>query len=400
MLKATFKYMKTHLNYMQKSICIGVIAVMIFALTLGCDSKIGGSDTNTDANTTLDINTPTENDINIPPAKPYCGDGICGTVEKSGKVPCPKDCGGTDTNEPQSETNQKCGDGTCGQIEKSNGICPQDCGDSTATSTDYNKISNISYATDSAIQKLDIYLPTSGSGPFPLILEVHGGAFKAGDKTPSQLAKAFTAKGYAVAALNYRLSSEAIFPAAIYDLKGAIRWLRANDTQYNMDTTNIGAIGGSAGGSLVALLGTSGDDTSLEGTVGGNLEESSKVQAVVDMFGPIDLPELQNDREEKGYNLSPVESEYVGCEIIESSCTGATTASALYYVSSNDPPFLILHGMIDNQIPIAQSERLYAALIAAGVDANIIKIPSAGHGGAEFDNFRDEETTFFDKYLK
>ena len=140
-------------------------------------------------------------------------------------------------------------------------------------------------------QKLDLYLPEKADGPLPVIVWVHGGGWLAGSKDGGGPALPFVGKGYAVAAINYRLSQHAKFPAQIEDCKAAIRWLRANAKTYNLDPDHIGVWGASAGGHLVALLGTSGDVKELEGKEG-NTDQSSRVQAVVDWFGPTDLTKM------------------------------------------------------------------------------------------------------------
>jgi len=143
---------------------------------------------------------------------------------------------------------------------------------------------DIAYASKSPAQKLDIYLPDAGDGPFPVILSIHGGAFKGGDKGDNQVVPMLEGvrRGYAVVSINYRLSGEAISPAQINDIKAAVRWIRANAKQYKFNPDKIAAWGGSAGGNLAALLGTSGDVKELEDGSQGNANQSSRVQAVVD----------------------------------------------------------------------------------------------------------------------
>ena len=153
------------------------------------------------------------------------------------------------------------------------------------------------------------------------------------------------AKGYAVASINYRLSQHAVFPAQIEDCKAAIRWLRANAAKYHLDPDHIGVWGASAGGHLVALLGTTGSVKELEGK-GGNLDQSSRVQCVVDWFGPTDLATMGGSHDKPG---SP-ESRLIGGPVQENK-EKARKASPLTYVSKDSAPFLIMHGDQDNTVP-------------------------------------------------
>src|SRR5687767_8759314 len=148
---------------------------------------------------------------------------------------------------------------------------------------------DVEYATVGDVSlRLDLYLPSDGEGPFPVLVWIHGGGWMEGSKNlaPNSFQVRQTARGYAVASINYRLSQQAIFPAQIHDCKAAVRWLRAHAREYNLDPDRVASWGSSAGGHLATLLGTSGDVEDLEGSVGGNLEFSSRVQATVDMFGP------------------------------------------------------------------------------------------------------------------
>ena len=137
-----------------------------------------------------------------------------------------------------------------------------------------------------------------GNGPFPLIINVHGGGFMMGDKSNPPATDEFLANGYAVASVDYRLSGEAKAPAQIQDVKAAVRFLRANAGKYKLNPDKFAGFGGSAGGSLVALLGTSCGVAALEGADLGNADQSSCVQAVVDWFGPTDF--LQMDKQFAG----------------------------------------------------------------------------------------------------
>jgi acetyl esterase/lipase len=186
-------------------------------------------------------------------------------------------------------------------------------------------------------QKLDLYLPEKADAPLPVIVWVHGGAWRAGSKDRPP-ALPFVTKGYAVASINYRLSQHAQFPAQIEGCKAALRWLRANARKYNLDPEHIGVWGASAGGHLVALLGTSGDVKELEGK-GGNPEQSSRVQAVVDWFGPTDFLQMGGSHNDA---KSP-ESQLLGGAVQENK-EKAAKANPITYVSKDDPPFLIMHG--------------------------------------------------------
>jgi acetyl esterase/lipase len=266
------------------------------------------------------------------------------------------------------------------------------------------------YATVSATQKLDLYLP-QGSGPFPVVVTIHGGGFMMGDKADAMGtagADQFLAEGYAVAAVNYRLSSEAKAPAQIQDVKAAVRFLRANAAKYNLNKDKFAAMGGSAGGNLVALLGTSCGVAALEGADLGNADQSSCVQAVIDQFGPTDF--LQMDKQFAGTSCpathdaadSP-ESQLLGAAI-QTVPEKAKAVNPITYVSDKAPAFLIQHGTADCNVPPQQSQLLYDALKPAiGADkVTLTFIDGAGHGGAQFwtDANLKIVLDFLAKYLK
>jgi acetyl esterase/lipase len=227
---------------------------------------------------------------------------------------------------------------------------------------------------------LDLYLPQkSGDKPLPLIIWIHGGAWMAGSKNEPSPALRFLKDGYAVAHVGYRLSQEAIFPAQIHDCKAAVRWLRSKARQYNLDSNRFIAWGASAGGHLVALLGTSGGVAELEGTVN-DLKESSRVQAVIDWFGPADFLRIGDMPSDIQHNASDSpESKLIGGALLDNK-DKAAKASPVTYVSTNSPPFLIMHGDRDRTVPFNQSELLYAALKKAGVDVSFVPVKGAGHG--------------------
>lgn len=248
---------------------------------------------------------------------------------------------------------------------------------------------------------LDLYVPPADEPP-PVILWVHGGGWSGGDKEGGP-ALDLARQGYAVANIQYRLSTEAPFPAQIQDVKSAVRWLRANAATYGFDDGRIGAWGASAGGHLAALLGTTTDVQEFDGTVGDNLEYSSRVQAVVDWFGPTDF--LQMDAEAlQGATIqhnavdSP-ESLLLGCAI-QSCPDRAARASPLTYISADAPPFLIMHGDQDRVVPPHQSEMLADALREAGVEVKLHMVPGAGHGLLPDPSLEAEVKAFFDRHLR
>ena len=244
---------------------------------------------------------------------------------------------------------------------------------------------------------LDLYLPEGAAGPLPLIVWVHGGGWQAGSKENARAAR-MTQRGYAVASISYRLSHEAIFPAQIHDCKAAVRWLRANAQRYNLDPNRFGAWGPSAGGHLVALLGTSGGVTELEGDEG-NLSYSSRVQAVCDYFGPTDLLAMKEfpcriDRDDPNCP----EARLIGGGLAENP-DKVRLADPITYVTPDDPPFLIVHGDQDDVVPFNQSDLLYQALKKAGVVVTFHTVEGAGHGFGEREP-AELVNAFFDRHLK
>ena len=252
--------------------------------------------------------------------------------------------------------------------------------------------------------KLDLYLPQKadkgglfGKKRLPLIIWVHGGAWMGGDKTGCPAVR-FVQRGYAVASINYRFSQHATFPAQIEDSKAAVRWLRANADKYNLDTKRFGAWGASAGGHLVALLGTTGDVKEFD--KGENLNISSKVQAVCDYFGPTDFLKIADFPSKMNHTApdSP-EAKLIGGPILENK-DACKRANPITYVTKNDPPFLIVHGDADPLVPHNQSELLYQALQKAKIEANLRIVKGGGHGGFKDPEIEKMVEEFFDKHLK
>ncbi|MDE0326547.1 MAG: alpha/beta hydrolase [Candidatus Poribacteria bacterium] len=258
---------------------------------------------------------------------------------------------------------------------------------------------DIAYVADGhERQKLDLYVPETGEN-LPLIIWIHGGAWRGGDKK-NYIRREYLKAGYAGASLNYRLSQHAIFPAQIEDVKAAVRWLRANAETYRLDPNRFAAWGSSAGGHLVAMLGTAGDVDKFE--VGENLEVSSRVQAVVDYFGPTDF--LQMDAQSLPDGLvhdapdSP-ESQLVGGPIQEHKYRVAK-ANPITYVSEDDSPFLIIHGDRDKLVPYQQSVLLKDSLEKAGVPVTFYKVEGGGHGWFRDPKVPELTKAFLEQHLK
>jgi acetyl esterase/lipase len=252
---------------------------------------------------------------------------------------------------------------------------------------------------------LDIYLPPGSKEVRPLVVWIHGGAWLEGDKENPPIAP-LVEHGYAAASINYRLSQQAIFPAQIHDCKAAIRWLRAHAAEYALDADHIGVWGHSAGGHLVALLGTSADVQALEGDAG-NLEYSSRVQAVADYSGPTNF--LFMDHSMLRFMRGPMaveshdspdspESKLIGGPI-QQHPEKVALVNPISYVRVGTPPFFIAHGMLDTTVAVNQAEMLHQALNRAGANATLRIVGSAGH---DFNQIHDETLleSFFDKTLR
>ena len=272
---------------------------------------------------------------------------------------------------------------------------------------------DIPYADQSSAQKLDIYLPYEGEGPFPVIFYIHGGAWKICDKRDIQLTPMLRGldRGYAIVSINYRLTGEATFPAQIYDVKSALRFIKANARRYSLDKDRVAAWGGSAGGHLSALLGTSVGVPELEDLSTGFAGEDTKVLAVVDWFGPTqDFLQMDAQFLETG-NGVPNHAE---ADSPESCLFGAQItlvpdlvkqASPMTYITSEIPHFLIQHGYHDQLVPVQQSIHFATAIEQiAGKDKVILDIfKSNVHHADPF--FESEENLarvyqFLDQHLK
>ncbi len=277
-----------------------------------------------------------------------------------------------------------------------------------------NKFVDVAYATVSPTQKLDLYLPHEAKTPYPLIIEIHGGGFmmgsKSGDISPMLLG---LQRGYAVATINYRLSGEAKFPAAVNDVKAAIRFLRANAAQYQLDTNRFATWGGSAGGNLSAMAALSGGVVSLSDPALGLADTSDKVQAAIVWFGPIDFGTMDAEFAALGSigkmgptnSADSAESRYLGKVVGTSEAQALVqAANPLTYLTPDDPAMYIQHGTADRNIPITQSVNLAARAGATIGKANVRfeRLEGAEHGGSQFsaDENARKVLDFLDHALK
>jgi acetyl esterase/lipase len=256
-------------------------------------------------------------------------------------------------------------------------------------------------------QKLDLYLPAHPrSAHPPLIVWIHGGGWFQGSKTNSKaLDMGFVARGYAVACIDYRFSQDAIFPAQLEDCKAALRWLRAHASAYGYDAARIVVWGGSAGGHLAALLGTTADVKQFD--VGENLAQSSRPAAIVDFYGPTDFLQAEaHDNNERIHRLhlssDGPPSRLIGGDIHDpANAARVAAANPITYITKDDPPFLIVHGDIDPRVPHHQSELLQAALAKAGVPTHLVTVRGGVHSGGGFPAaiLAPLIADFFDRYL-
>lgn len=241
--------------------------------------------------------------------------------------------------------------------------------------------------------KLDLYLPNSASEPLPTVIWIHGGAWKAGTKAQAKAAPLIFS-GYAVASIDYRLSGEAAWPAQMHDCKAAVRWLRAHAADYGLDPDRFGASGSSAGGHLATFLGVSGgiDTTTvgrttvdLEGSVGDYLNESSRVQAVVDYYGPTDLLRMSLLPTSVNHDLANSSESLLitsGSQSIQDVPELTSSAGAVRLISRDDAPTRSVQGTADLTVPYEQSERLWrTATEVHGLDWELTPVPDGSHGG-------------------
>ncbi|MEO6846381.1 MAG: alpha/beta hydrolase [Chthoniobacterales bacterium] len=241
---------------------------------------------------------------------------------------------------------------------------------------------------------LDVFLPLKPEGPLPVLVGISGGGWGPGLKTsiPARFAK----RGFAIVGITYRGSAEVTAPGCVFDCKASIRWVRANAATYGFDPARVGVFGSSAGGHLVGLMGTSAGVKELEGD-GGNPDFDSSVQAAYDVCGPCDFTRLV-DPEYKAKNayLYNIASAYLGGPI-EERLDLARLVSPITHISKNTPPFMLMHGDVDELVPVEESLAFYDALKKAGVDVGLKIIKDSPHSIPWGDAEDEDVLSFFER---
>ena len=255
----------------------------------------------------------------------------------------------------------------------------------------------IEYANpDGQHLKLNIARPKNGDGPFPTVVCVHGGGFRAGNRESYDgLTIRLAQKGFVAVTVTYRLAPKFPFPAAVHDTKAAVRWVRANAAKYKIDPERLGATGGSAGGHLAQFLGVTADVKDFEGD-GGNAAQSSRVKCVVNVYGPSDFTKSYG----KSVDAAEVLPLFLGGNL-ETARPQHLRASPLYWVTPNAAPTLCIHGTEDKYVAHEQAVWLIDKLKAAGVEAELLTLAGAGHGfkGKDAEAADAALFAFFEKHL-
>ena len=245
--------------------------------------------------------------------------------------------------------------------------------------------------------QLNLARPKKGEGPFPAVICIHGGGFRAGKRDGyDNLCVRLAERGFVAATISYRLAPKYQFPAAVHDTKAAVRWMRANAKNYNVDPSRIGVTGGSAGGHLAQFLGVTSNVPQFEGT-GGNPEQSSAVTCVVNVYGPSDFTKSYG----KSVDAHEVLPLWFGGNLEEKRALHIQ-GSPLYWVTPNAAPTLCIHGTEDKYVGHEQAVWLVDKLKAAAVEADLLTLEGAGHGfkGADAEKADKALFEYFDKKLK
>ncbi len=256
----------------------------------------------------------------------------------------------------------------------------------------------IEYANpDGQHLRLDMARPRTESGALPAVVCIHGGGFRAGTREGyDDLCVRLAEQGYVAVTVTYRLAPKYQFPAAVHDVKAAVRWLRANAGRYHIDPHRIGTTGGSAGGHLALFLGVTGDVRRFDAE-GGNLDQPSDVACVVSFYGPSDFTKSYG----KSVDAAQVLPLFLGGNL-EQARRRHIVASPLYWVTPDAPPTLCIHGTEDNYVAFEQATWMVDRLRAAAVQADLLAVKGAGHGFRGKDALLTEKAmmVFFDRHLK
>jgi len=243
--------------------------------------------------------------------------------------------------------------------------------------------------------KLDLYLPDGA--PAGIIVWVHGGAWRAGSRENVDL-RGMVARGWAVASVDYRLSTVARFPAQVHDIKAAIRYLRAHAAEHGYRANRFAVAGSSAGAHLAALTGVTNGVAALEGDVGADLATSSDVQAIIDLYGASNLTTILKQSTPHGLSVRVPALELLLGGQPDAVPELARLASPVFHLDAKDPPLLLQHGDQDPQMPVNQALELLGAYEAAGLAVDFKIMHGSAHGGPAFTS--DENLARIDAFLR
>jgi acetyl esterase/lipase len=255
------------------------------------------------------------------------------------------------------------------------GLCQDNASAANMKDLPYAKV-------DGRTLALDLHVPARIQSNV-LLVYIHGGAWSGGSKDDVPV-KGLVGRGYAVASVNYRLSTEARFPANVHDIKAAIRFLRASQSDLGIKADKIVILGSSAGGHLAALVGVSNGLTELEGTVGDHRNKGSDVQGIVSFYGASNLETILKQSTPHGLSVRVPALELLLGGVPENVPELARLASPVAHVDKNDPPLLLIHGDQDPQMPVNQSLELQAVYESIHLPVEFINVHGGAHGGPQF----------------
>jgi acetyl esterase/lipase len=247
----------------------------------------------------------------------------------------------------------------------------------TPTQIPVEMLESLPYAEENPFQKLDVYLPPTGDGPYPTILAIHGGGFSARSKSLYKLlARHYARQGYAFVSINYRLTPRDSYPAQVADSFCALAWLHAHHDEYGFDPNRVVVTGGSSGGYLAAMLGTIEDPNIYMKACPNEYPSGEAVQAAVIYYGFYDFTNIDDY---PVYEVSEYLTPFWGAEYEEIPTEKLEEMSPIKHIDGSEPPFIILHGTADTSITSVMSERFAEALEQAGVDVELVLLPDVGH---------------------